>query len=580
MMPYLAWLQSHKIWLSLVLLRFCLVFLPQQGYIHPDEFFQNTEVVAGDVLNISVLRSWEFSAGLRSVPPIYFQSGPPFYLMKGIPLLRTSCWAVVLPRLNACLLSLVVDFVVACVCGLSSLESKTVLPILASSYIMLTYLTRTFSNSIETVVFSLLLLLVMKVVKDIQANKEFKETQKEQHDRYQRMSLEEFRNKHNTKSVGCKHITNISSMTFFWIGFLSAIGLFDRPTFAAFSVGPVLWLIMTVVIAGDGLMSCFTFMTFGAVLPSLVMVLIDTQYYSGKTVVDILSRFRQCVVTSENVAECWEDFFKLFVVTPLNFIKYNTDPNNLSSHGRHPLYTHLVVNLLILFGPFVVLMLVEVKRLLLRQSTSPRHVLLCFVMVPVFILSMFPHQEPRFLLPILPVVILLCASTLHCVRYRYLFFSVWSIFNITCTFFYGVFHQGGVIPLLSYIEKHTHNPHAVFTHQDQFLFFHTYMPPRSLLLSNSSLEQITDLQGSSMQKLVESIRTRHNDDSYVVLPGTLMEEFSQQNISFVVTKMFPLHLSMEDPPPLRVVRDFWENFTGTSRKLSDLLSLYLIKSKS
>ncbi|XP_062621194.1 uncharacterized protein LOC134282820, partial [Saccostrea cucullata] len=234
---------------------------------------------------------------------------------------------------------------------------------------MFTYLTRTFSNSMETVVFSLLFMLVMKTVKDIQANKESRETQKEEHDRYQRMSLEEFRNKHNANSEG------------------------------SFSVGPVLWLMITVIIAGDSLMSCLFAMTFGAFIPSLVMVLIDTQYYSGKTALDILSGFRQCVVTSENVTECWEDFFKLFVVTPLNFIKYNTDPNNLSFHGRHPLYTHLVVNLPILFGPLVVLMLVEVKRLLLRQFPSNRSVLLCFVMVTVIILSMFPHREPRFLLP-------------------------------------------------------------------------------------------------------------------------------------------------------------------------------------
>lgn len=34
-------------WL-LVVIRIVLVFLPQHGYIHPDEFFQSTEVVAGE----------------------------------------------------------------------------------------------------------------------------------------------------------------------------------------------------------------------------------------------------------------------------------------------------------------------------------------------------------------------------------------------------------------------------------------------------------------------------------------------------------------------------------------------------
>lgn len=31
----------------LVAIRFVLTLLPQSGYIHPDEFFQNVEVIAG-----------------------------------------------------------------------------------------------------------------------------------------------------------------------------------------------------------------------------------------------------------------------------------------------------------------------------------------------------------------------------------------------------------------------------------------------------------------------------------------------------------------------------------------------------
>lgn len=31
----------------LAVLRLCLVFVPQFGYIHPDEFFQSLEIMAG-----------------------------------------------------------------------------------------------------------------------------------------------------------------------------------------------------------------------------------------------------------------------------------------------------------------------------------------------------------------------------------------------------------------------------------------------------------------------------------------------------------------------------------------------------
>lgn len=33
----------------LVVIRIGLVFLPQNGYIHPDEFFQSTEIINGSI---------------------------------------------------------------------------------------------------------------------------------------------------------------------------------------------------------------------------------------------------------------------------------------------------------------------------------------------------------------------------------------------------------------------------------------------------------------------------------------------------------------------------------------------------
>lgn len=38
-------------YLLFVFLRILLVFLPQSGYIHPDEFFQSVEVMAGKLSN-------------------------------------------------------------------------------------------------------------------------------------------------------------------------------------------------------------------------------------------------------------------------------------------------------------------------------------------------------------------------------------------------------------------------------------------------------------------------------------------------------------------------------------------------
>lgn len=41
-----------RTYIILVALRVCLVFVPQSGYIHPDEFFQSVEVVAGIIATL------------------------------------------------------------------------------------------------------------------------------------------------------------------------------------------------------------------------------------------------------------------------------------------------------------------------------------------------------------------------------------------------------------------------------------------------------------------------------------------------------------------------------------------------
>lgn len=41
-----------KTYLILAVLRVCLVFLPQIGYIHPDEFFQSVEIPTGEYTNL------------------------------------------------------------------------------------------------------------------------------------------------------------------------------------------------------------------------------------------------------------------------------------------------------------------------------------------------------------------------------------------------------------------------------------------------------------------------------------------------------------------------------------------------
>ena len=102
---------------------------------------------------------------------------------------------------------------------------------------------------------------------------------------------------------------------------------------------------------------------------------------------------------------------------------YNLVPGNVASHGEHPIYTHVLVNLPILLGPlapiFVITVLNWVSECIYndwRLKPDVRNVFSLTLMsssLPVIGLSFVKHQEPRFLIPILPSIILMCSHKLR-----------------------------------------------------------------------------------------------------------------------------------------------------------------------
>ena len=138
------------------------------------------------------------------------------------------------------------------------------------------------------------------------------------------------------------------------------------------------------------------------------------------------------------------------VVTPWNNLKYNSNAANLALHGLHPHYTHLVANLPILLGPLAPLCLYGARRAVGATSVGAqtwrlRLTLACVVATGVGVLSVAPHQEARFLLPLLvPLILLAPAPPLR----RRCFVAVWLAFNVAMIVVMGVLHQGGVVPSL------------------------------------------------------------------------------------------------------------------------------------
>ena len=96
------------------------------------------------------------------------------------------------------------------------------------------------------------------------------------------------------------------------------------------------------------------------------------------------------------------------------------------------------------------------------------------------LLSIIPHQEPRFLIPCVPLL-------LSCVRMHRsrVFLAVWIVFNAAMGFLMGVYHQGGVVPaqlaMRSIVSANT-AAQGIKTHPGATVFWwKTYSPPHWLL---------------------------------------------------------------------------------------------------
>ena len=222
--------------------------------------------------------------------------------------------------------------------------------------------------------------------------------------------------------------------------------------------------------------------------------------------------------------------------------------------------------------------------------------------LPVLALSVFPHQEPRFLIPVtLPIIFL------HSQRIRHfsntdqsshdngtafkttfsrgkrgsLLLSLWYLFNILLTVFFGFLHQGGVYSLSNHfaselqLKPRLTTIHVVTSHMYSLPLF-----PLQLRNSKKSLfskqtgrryrlakQFHTHELGSAplsdvhvkLQALLETCEYKRREKRvdyriFLALPASLMEEFHLRapNVSagfeYSVEKVFYPHVSTEALP--------------------------------
>jgi phosphatidylinositol glycan class Z len=204
------------------------------------------------------------------------------------------------------------------------------------------------------------------------------------------------------------------------------------------------------------------------------------------------------------------------VITPLNNLLYNSNTDNLAAHGIHPHYQHFLVNLPQLLGPALVVLTLGTLRRFGGISVNLNNRRAISAVSGTMILSIFPHQEPRFLLPCVPLL-LTCIRPL---RSRP-FLAIWVVFNIALGFLMGVYHQGGVVPTQLAIPSIVSSSlparpdgllDSLASSNATVFWWKTYSPPLWLLGDNSGPSssvhiKTRDLMGIRGPEMIQEVDT-------------------------------------------------------------------------
>lgn len=602
-----------KLYWILAALRILLTLVPQNGYIHPDEYFQSIEVISGDRFDIDVYKPWEFNATfpIRTIFIPQMIVGTSYALLKFLSpyafyifgtTLISPYYLLVFPRLFICILSFVSDYCLYKICCMCGQNYKVRLITFASSYVMLTYATRVFSNSLELILTSLLLYYTAQCMV-------FSEKVIIQSD-YLSSKYDEAKN--GVERV--KYYKLLGSLPphslnhCFKIATITIIGLFNRPTFIAFAFPPIFfWLQRGLGSRNIGFLHFHIriFIFIICSIPTAIFFIIVDSFYFGYLTMGEIGNLD---ISMNN-----------FVVTPLNFLKYNVNSKNLETHGLHPRFLHFLLNIPLLYNVLGIIGLFTFARMsfsglkgrwleLPRIQSIVGLMTLSFIL-PIALLSLFPHQEPRFIIPvILPLVFLYAPKLNHVsgvdtvshikqndkthhmpqkISKLTKLQVIWYSCNLILCLFYGFLHQGGVYPLTSHISAELKaKPHLTHIH---LYTSYTYPIPTALLhlrntqktyvsgnhkyrltkdfyLYEQGSKNISEIHNSIMLKLQECEENfkfkRIPYRLYYAVPYSAMNEFaeySQNNsllFNYYIKQIFYPHISTEKLPLLNAMLEY------------------------
>ncbi|OOQ87638.1 GPI mannosyltransferase 4 [Penicillium brasilianum] len=335
----------RRTYLLLLLIRVYFALSP--SYLHPDENFQGPEVYAGRIFGYPSKLPWEFTVDhpIRSVFPLWPTYEVPMSLLHWF---YTEYGSGNPPpqlvyyalRAGMFLLSFVLEDWAIYELVPSPRHRRATVVLVASSYVTWTYQTHTFSNSLETLLVAWGLVLIRRILENKQRS---------------------------------------SFFSYAVLSFIAVAGVFNRITFPAFLLIPGLQLLPYFQRKPSSLVAIIGF---GALFSSIA-IYTDTLFYRPSST--FLSAIRNPIIT------------------PLNNLLYNSDTSNLATHGLHPHHQHFTANLLQLLGPVYIVMIFSLFRNF-QIPTWLRNARAVSALSATLLLSIFPHQEPRFLIPLRGIV--------------------------------------------------------------------------------------------------------------------------------------------------------------------------------
>ena len=302
-------------------------------------------------------------------------------------------------------------------------------------------------------------------------------------------------------------------------GLLITLGIFNRMTFPAFILLPSIKLFCKYYLKH---LKCFICLLITIGASTLACVYVDTQIYG----------------TNEPV------------IAPWNNLLYNMSVSNLSKHGLHPRYTHILINIPQLVGPAIVYLIPYIKKDFKGWFTKLPNLSICSALL---LLSIFPHQELRFLIPIVPFI----CMQLPNIKSRW-FFKLWIAFNTVMFIIMGVYHQSGVIDTIisqRYFDEENINVH---------LWWKTYSPPTWMYMNNNLTVSTTNFVDNVER--IDSIDFNININHVIDLKGC-----DTQLTNDTITGFF-------DEDPKTVITLFYP--TSVQSKVSEVLNRTDIQFKS